>query len=101
MLDVDQDGRVRLSGRLDMQNAGALVAPLAEQAAQHKVLTIDLAGVEEADSAALALLLNTQRAAYEKSHLVKIENWPQSLQSLLSLYDLDGLLSAAAGDVSC
>ena len=98
MIDVDPDGLLRLRGRLGMQNAGALVAPLAEQAARHSLLRIDLKEVDEADSAALALLLNTLRAAQAEGHRIKIENWPPSLRGLLPLYSLDIVLSADAGD---
>lgn len=98
MLEVDRDGRVRLSGCLNMQNVGELVLPLAEQVSQHGVLIVDLSSVTEVDSAALALLLNTQRAAHRNRHKVMVENWPQSLKSLLSLYGLENLLSVAAGD---
>lgn len=98
MLEVGQDGQVHLRGRLDMQNVGELAMPLAAQAAQHPLLTIDLSGVDKADSAALALLLNTLRAARAKNHQLRIENWPHSLRSLLPLYGLDELLLPDVGD---
>ena len=98
MLEVGQDGRMHLRGRLDMQNVGELITPLASQAAQHPLLIIDLSGVDKVDSAALALLLNTLRAARAKKHQLRVENWPQGLRSLLPLYGLDELLALDVGD---
>ena len=56
------------------------------------VTLFDLAGVKEADSAALALLFAWERAAKLRGGSVSIANAPASLLSLAELYDLTDLL---------
>jgi phospholipid transport system transporter-binding protein len=54
--------------------------------------TIDLAGVETVDSAAVALLLAWRRAASEEGKQVTFAGVPTGITSLADLYGVDGLL---------
>lgn len=60
-----------------------------------QVDTVDLSGVEEADSASLALFLDWQRNLPEGRRLA-FQAVPPGLQELASLYDVDGLLAFPA-----
>lgn len=81
---------VRLEGALTMRTiAAALERPLPEG---HFV--VDMAGVTDADSAALALLLEWLRRTGSKRFV--IQGVPAGLQSLIQLYGLDEILPLAA-----
>jgi len=84
-------------GALTLQTVGAL-----REAARVQVAAsgrVDLAGVTEADSAALALLIDLLRAAQAAGGTLEIRNLPTGLTALAALYDIGDLLtpgSAAA-----
>ncbi|POZ62871.1 STAS domain-containing protein [Chromobacterium alticapitis] len=92
MLNVTAPGAASLTGRVDMASSGALLAPIARLAAQGP-LRLDLSGIEGADSAALALLLEAHRAAAAAGHKLTLSGVPANLAALASLYDLEPLLS--------
>jgi phospholipid transport system transporter-binding protein len=60
------------------------------------VSTVDLAGLTEADSSALALMLEWTRVAGREGGRVRFCNVPSGLRSLAELYGVAGLL--ARGD---
>jgi len=79
-------------GALTLQTVGALrEAARAQVAASGRV---DLAGVTEADSAALALLIELLRAAKAAGSTLEILNLPAGLTALAALYDIGDLLTA-------
>ncbi|MCW3482158.1 STAS domain-containing protein [Neisseriaceae bacterium JH1-16] len=96
MLQVTAAGAATLDGALTMDSAAALAAPLAKLAGQAS-LTLDLSRVDDADSAALALLLQARRAAAAAGHTLTVTGWPKGLLGLLELYALDELFSTPAG----
>lgn len=59
------------------------------------VWELDLAGVEEVDSAAVSLLLEWARQATKRGHQLRLHNLPENLQCLLKVYDVQELLPAA------
>ena len=63
------------------------------QAIDRDGLTIDLAGVEEADSSALSLLLEWQRAAKARGYRIKYSGLPDNLRSLAEVYGVLELLA--------
>ena len=63
------------------------------QAIDRDGLTIDLAGVEEADSSALSLLLEWQRAAKARGFRIKYSGLPDNLRSLAQVYGVLDLLA--------
>ena len=56
-------------------------------------LTIDLAGVSEADSSALSLLLEWQRAAKARGFRIRYSGLPDNLRSLAQVYGVLELLA--------
>ena len=82
-------GVIRLDGVLTMDSA-ADTLPLLQQAVADGADTLDLAGVSQCDSAALALLLALRRHA--GSNTLQLENVPQTLYGLAHLYELSTLL---------
>jgi len=56
-------------------------------------LTIDLAGVDEADSSALSLLLEWQRAAKARGFRLSYSGLPENLRSLAQVYGILDLLA--------
>ncbi len=60
---------------------------------------IDLAQVSRVDSSAVAVLLGWQRAARERSAVLRIINPPASLTSLVTLYGVTDLLQVPCVDL--
>lgn len=58
--------------------------------------TVDMGHVEEADSGAIALLLDWMRRARAAGHAMAIRDMPPGLRSLAELYGVDELLPLAA-----
>ena len=58
-------------------------------------LTIDLAGVAEADSAALSLLFEWQREARARGFGLAYANLPASIVSLAEVYGVSELISSS------
>lgn len=85
----------RLEGALTMRTAPALLERGRQQAASGD-LRIDFSAVTEADSAALALLLDWLRVAGAAGHRIVTSAMPAGLQTLAALYDLDTLLPESA-----
>lgn len=63
--------------------------------AEDGVWELNLAGVEEVDSAAVSLLLEWARHAVQCGHQLKLRNLPDNLQCLLKVYDVQALLPSA------
>ncbi|MFC7515741.1 lipid asymmetry maintenance protein MlaB [Herbaspirillum sp. GCM10030257] len=57
---------------------------------------IDLGELNVVDSAAVATMLSWQRAARKAGKSLAFSNLPSNLQSLVALYDADGLLSVVS-----
>ena len=56
-------------------------------------VTIDLAGLTEADSSVVSLLLEWRREAARRNRQVHIANMPENLQSLVRLYGVSELIN--------
>ncbi|MDO8891016.1 MAG: STAS domain-containing protein [Sulfurimicrobium sp.] len=59
------------------------------------VWELNLAGVEDVDSAAVSLLLEWARQAAQRGRQLQLRNLPENLQCLLKVYDVQELLPAA------
>ncbi len=91
-LKAEPDGRIALQGALTSREvAGLYRQSLAWHSAGLPGL-IDLEGVEQADSSALALLLEWRSWAIEADHELRIINVPRSLCVMASLSQIEGLL---------
>ncbi len=89
-----RDGRIAVAGPVTLETVEALVArgdPLIRDGAR----VVDLSGVAEVDSAALALLLHWIRAARAAGGELSVASAPASLRSLARLYDLEPLVLGA------
>lgn len=60
------------------------------------IVAVDLAGVAEVDSSALAVLLAWKRAAGGQGRVLEVRSPPASLTSLAGLYRLTDLLGVPA-----
>jgi len=84
-------------GRLHVRGAVTLatVQGLLDQGHQVLVgpsLRVDFSGVNEADSSAVALMLAWTREAAARGMSIAFENLPQSVRTLIDLYDAGELL---------
>lgn len=93
--------RFRLQGALDLSAVGALAkqGPALVEIGRRRSETpparrieIDLGGVERANSAVIALLLDwVEKAARQQAEIV-FTNWPQALARIAAFSNVDGLL---------
>lgn len=93
MIEVAGD-RMQVKGPMVVTSATALKAA-GESALASGAAVVDLAGVTEADSAAVAVLLAWTRKAQELSRGLAIVNAPDSIRSLAALYGVAELLPLA------
>ncbi|HMD59657.1 MAG TPA: STAS domain-containing protein [Steroidobacteraceae bacterium] len=90
-------GQFQLGGELTVTTATALRArALPEFAAAGKVLTVDLAGVTQVDSAGLALLIDWLAWAAAQHRSLRFGELPRQLRSLARLSEVEDLLVAPA-----
>ncbi len=85
--------RLVVSGAVTLGNAAALL----EEGRRHiaeGVQTVDLAEVNEMDSALLAVLLAWLRDARGREAKLSFVNLPESLRTIAQLYGVDRLLPA-------
>lgn len=74
-----------VQGAMTFSNVMRLLGP-GRQAIEGGAGRIDLSGVKEADSAALALLLDWLRTARRQDVALRIDHMPENLRSLAALY---------------
>ncbi len=95
MGQVADDRRFALSGPVVMENLIGLYKAGLQKVAEGDVV-VDMAGVTDADSSAVSLLLELRREAARRSHKVLVINVPDSVRSLAKLYGVADLLPASA-----
>ncbi len=96
-MSVAEGGDVlRPEGALTMMTVPAMLDEVHRLAAAGD-FALDLSAITEADSAALALVLECLRSARTASHRFEVRNLPQGLTSLASLYGIDALLPDSEG----
>ncbi|RZT32441.1 STAS domain-containing protein [Cupriavidus agavae] len=81
---------------LTNRNAAAVLRDGLSHVRQGDV-TVDCSALTQVDSSAVAVLLAWQRAAAQRGQSLALHGVPPQLQSLASLYGVDGLLGLAAG----
>ena len=90
------DGSLLLSGELSMATVPELLEQLSTQGALRNAegeILIDLQGVERADSAGLALLIEWQRLAGQQQKSIRFCNIPAQMLAIARLSGVDELLS--------
>jgi phospholipid transport system transporter-binding protein len=90
-------GQFQLSGALTVATVTALRArALPEFAAAGKVLSVDLGGVTQVDSAGLALLIDWLAWAAGQRRSLRFGGVPRALRSLARLSEVEDLLQTPA-----
>jgi len=88
------DGRFRVRGSVTLASVQVLLDQ-GKQTFAGDDLRIDLSGVTEADSSAVALMLEWERQASSRGASIRFENLTESLKTLIGLYDVGELLPGA------
>lgn len=91
-MKADPAGRLALSGRLNSAEVAALYRHSQDWRKHGLPQVIDLAGVEHADSSALALLLEWRAWAEQAGQPIRFINVPRSLCIMASLSQIESLL---------
>lgn len=89
-----RDGRLAVSGPVTLQTVELLLAR-GDALIRDGARSVDLAGVEAVDSAALGMLLHWIRTARGAGRGLPVVNAPEALRSLARLYDLEPLVLGA------
>jgi phospholipid transport system transporter-binding protein len=89
------DGRFCVRGAVTLASVQALLDQ-GKQTFAGSDLRIDLSGVTEADSSAIALMLDWSREAAARGARICFENLSENLRTLMSLYDVGEFLPACA-----
>ena len=94
------EGRFQLHGALTFETAAAALEQSRQSFAAYDRLTVDLANVEEADSAGLALLLEWVNWARYYVREIRFENIPEQILAIARISEVSELLSAGERWVS-
>ncbi|WP_028452598.1 STAS domain-containing protein [Chitinilyticum aquatile] len=86
---------LHITGPLTMQTAAEQLS-LLDTLNDGEACTINLAGVSQLDSSAVALLLHWLRVASQRQLALQLTGIPDSLRQLLRVYALSDLLPGAA-----
>ncbi|MCG6896207.1 MAG: STAS domain-containing protein [Thiocapsa sp.] len=86
------EGRFRLEGALNFGTVSRLAASGRELLRREASVDIDLGGVESANSAGLALLLEWMDLARASGARLSYRNLPESLVRIAAVSNLDSLL---------
>lgn len=99
-LEAGRDGAWRLTGALDFESVPALFQRTDALLANGPV-ELDLSGVEQANSAGVALLLEWRRQAHRRGIELRLSGLPEPVRRVARLSDVEPLLSGepvVAGD---
>jgi phospholipid transport system transporter-binding protein len=92
---VPQDGqRARVNGVMHFTTVTALLRSGSQAIANGSAAVIDLAGVKDSDSSALALLIEWLSIARAEHKSLRYENIPAQLHQLARLSEVEELLTA-------
>ena len=86
------DGRLLVSGELSMATVPGLLRQAHWQAGDAEIC-IDLQGVERADSAGVALLVEWQRTARQQQRNIRFQSIPPQMLAIARLSGVDELLA--------
>jgi ABC-type transporter Mla MlaB component len=87
-------GAVTVTGRLTMATSGGwLKKVLAQKGPSQKILSVDLAGVTEIDSSALAFVTSVHRLLTQQKCQVEWLNIPASIHGVATIYGADDLFA--------
>jgi phospholipid transport system transporter-binding protein len=83
----------RISGVLDFDSVPGIFRESLKQFGEQGDIDLDLADVERANSAGLALLLEWRRLAQAAGRSITVRNTPAALRNLARISELETLLS--------
>ena len=83
---------VHVTGRLTMTTSGRwLKTILADKTTFQDVVCVDLSGVTDVDSSALAFVASVRRLMSEKGRKVEWLNVPSSVHNVANIYDAEAI----------
>lgn len=85
-------GRFRVSGALDAGTVADVLEQSEQRFADAPSVEVDLAGVADADSAGLALLIEWLRAARQRGQPIHFDNIPGQINALARISEVEDLL---------
>lgn len=91
-VESDTLGTLRVSGAISFGNAARALAQMPQAPRAGTALELDLAALENADSATLAVLIAWSGAAWRHGASLRYRGAPQALRNLAKLCEVDGLL---------
>jgi phospholipid transport system transporter-binding protein len=91
-LDKSAPDGLTLSGALVFATAASALAQARAALREVASATLDLRGVQRADSAGLAVLLALSADARNQARLLRLQNVPEGLRALAHLSDVESLL---------
>ncbi len=81
---------VSVSGQLTLATSGGWFQKIVAQGTAHgQVLRIDLSGVTEVDSSALAFITSVHRVMAQKGCQIEWQQIPDTLRNVAHIYDAD------------
>ena len=92
-LEIADDGRLLLRGELSMGTVPELLKQAHLQSGGDAPIRVDLQGVERADSAGVALLIEWQRDASRQQRSISFQNIPSQMLAIARLSGVDELLA--------
>lgn len=90
--ELTADNRLQVSGELSFINVPELVLMSQEYFKNSDGLDVDLAEVNRADSAGVALLIEWQRLAQKQKKSISFSNIPSQMMAIARLCGVDELL---------
>ena len=94
-LESDAAGTLRLRGAISFANAAQAFAVPPRELKSGATLDVDLAALESADSATLAVLIAWSAAACRRGTALRYLHAPEGLRNLAKLADVQTLLGFA------
>jgi phospholipid transport system transporter-binding protein len=91
-VESDTLGTLRVSGAITFTNAARALAYVPQAPRAGTPLGVDLSGLENADSATLAVLIAWSAGVQRRGGRLRYQGAPESLRNLARLCDVDGLL---------
>ena len=92
-LEVSTNGQLKLSGTVNFKTVPGLVVDSQALFKNANGLEVDLADVNRADSAGVALLVEWQRRAQEINEPIRFINIPSQMLAIARLSGVDEMLS--------
>jgi phospholipid transport system transporter-binding protein len=86
------DGRFELAGAMSFETADRILRASERLFRQYRDLSIDFTGVDDADSAGLALLIEWKSQARRSGGRIDFSGLPQSIRAIARTAEVDHLL---------